>query len=167
MFPCLMRAEHELSQGNEGLFIRSLMRARDGDTRDALSNDDLLAQIKTFLIAGSETTSTVLTWTLKQLATTPQLVQNIRDEVAELLKRTDGQWPQTMEDLQSLSWSEATFREAIRLHSPVNGNHSTCVRPTTAHVVACHRRRLCYSLLRSHRLSFRTALGCTQKICLS
>src|SRR5690554_3053941 len=99
------------------------MRARDSDesgsSRDSLSNDDLLAQIKTLLIAGSETTSTVLTWVLRELATKPHICARIREEVTSLLSKTGGKWPQSMEELQELKYSEATFREAVRLYSPV------------------------------------------------
>lgn len=68
------------TNATEGTFVKSLLRAKDGTSsgRKNLTDHELIAQIKTFVVAGSETTSSSLTWTLLDVFSRPYLVDHIR-----------------------------------------------------------------------------------------
>ncbi|KIM23164.1 hypothetical protein M408DRAFT_265479 [Serendipita vermifera MAFF 305830] len=94
------------------LLIRSNMSQSGG----GLSDDEVLHQIPTFLLAGHETTSTSTTWTLFSLATHPDVQRRLRSEL--LLVPTD---TPTMGELDSLVYLDAVVRESLRHHSVVDG----------------------------------------------
>jgi cytochrome P450 len=80
-----------------------------------LSQDEVLANIKTMILAGSETTSVVLSWCLFFLSQSPTHLQRLREEVDAL--------PSLDEDSDSttrleLPFSAACFKEAMRLRTP-------------------------------------------------
>ncbi|KAJ7088821.1 cytochrome P450 [Mycena belliarum] len=79
-----------------------------------LSDEDVLAQVPTFLVAGHETTSTALTWALFALT------QNLKAQtrLREQLLSVDTETP-TLEELNSLPYLECVVRETLRLYAPV------------------------------------------------
>lgn len=66
-------------------FLGSLIRAKH-DTSDnmRISVEDIIDECKTFYIAGQETTTTVLSWTILLLATQTDWQEKARNEVLEL-----------------------------------------------------------------------------------
>lgn len=79
-----------------------------------LSDDDVLAQVPTFLVAGHETTSTGLTWALFALTQNIAAQTRLREELLSL----DTEHP-TLEELNSLQYLDCVVRETLRVHSPV------------------------------------------------
>ncbi|OSD05893.1 cytochrome P450 [Trametes coccinea BRFM310] len=79
-----------------------------------LSNEQVLAQIPTFLVAGHETTSTAAAWCLFALTQHPEMQQKLRDEL--LAVPTDSP---TMDDLAALPYLDRVVRETLRLYAPV------------------------------------------------
>ncbi|KAJ7479217.1 cytochrome P450 [Mycena latifolia] len=79
-----------------------------------LSDEDVLAQVPTFLVAGHETTSTAVTWALFALTQNKAAQARVRAELLAL----DTENP-TMEELNSLPYLDCVVRETLRLHSPV------------------------------------------------
>ncbi|KLO13380.1 cytochrome P450 [Schizopora paradoxa] len=79
-----------------------------------MSDEDVLSQIPTFLMAGHETSSTQLTWTLFSLAQHPDIQKRLRDELLDVSSDTP-----SMDDLQSLPFLDAVLRESLRLHPAV------------------------------------------------
>jgi cytochrome P450 len=78
-----------------------------------LSDEDVLAQVPTFLIAGHETTSTATTWALFALTQAPDVQTKLREELLSLPTENP-----TMDELSSLHYLDAVVREALRVHSP-------------------------------------------------
>ncbi|PCH34322.1 cytochrome P450 [Wolfiporia cocos MD-104 SS10] len=95
------------------LLIKANM-ATDLPEDHRLSDEDVLAQVPTFLVAGHETTSTATTWCLYALSQAPEIQQKLREELLDM--PTDHP---TMDELQELPYLDAVVRETMRLYSPV------------------------------------------------
>ncbi|KAJ7106872.1 cytochrome P450 [Mycena crocata] len=79
-----------------------------------LSDEEVIAQVPTFLVAGHETTSTSVTWALFALTQHPVAQKRLRDELFSI--STD---EPTMDELNSLPFLECFVREVLRLYAPV------------------------------------------------
>ena len=91
-----------------------LLEARDPETGLGLSDDDVKANIITFLIAGHETTSNALTWALYLLSEHPEARAAVESEVDELMP--DGRVDPTRVD--AFVHTRAALDEAMRLYPP-------------------------------------------------
>ncbi|KAF9645313.1 cytochrome P450 [Thelephora ganbajun] len=101
-----------------------LIRANLQDT-DGMSDSDVRAQIGTFLIAGHETTSTAMSWTLFGLCQNLEAQSKLRDELLALV--TDDP---TMDELKALPYLDMVVRESLRLYSPVFVSRRVAVKNT-------------------------------------
>jgi len=90
-----------------------LVRANLQDA-DGMSDLDVRAQIATFLIAGHETTSTAMSWTLFGLCQNLEAQRKLREELLTL--STDDP---TMDQLKALPYLDMVVRESLRLYAPV------------------------------------------------
>ncbi|KAI1783891.1 cytochrome P450 [Ganoderma leucocontextum] len=95
------------------LLIKANM-ATDIPDSQRLTDEEVIAQVPTFLVAGHETTSTSTTWCLYALCKHPEMQQRLREEL--LVVPTD---MPTMEELNALPYLDLIVRETLRLHSPV------------------------------------------------
>ncbi|EKM59788.1 uncharacterized protein PHACADRAFT_250518 [Phanerochaete carnosa HHB-10118-sp] len=95
------------------LLIRANM-ATDIPESQRLTDDEVLAQVPTFIVAGHETTSTATTWALFALAQRPHVQRKLRAELLGV--PTDGP---TMDALNALPYLDAVVRETFRHHAPV------------------------------------------------
>ncbi|KAG9128433.1 hypothetical protein FRC07_012541 [Ceratobasidium sp. 392] len=94
------------------LLIKSNMAYENEGQR--MTDDEVLGQISTFLVAGHETTSTATTWALYALTKHPEVQQKLRKE---LLESGLGDEP-SMADLDKLPYLDNVVHESLRLHSP-------------------------------------------------
>ncbi|CDO71507.1 hypothetical protein BN946_scf184910.g6 [Trametes cinnabarina] len=97
------------------LLIKANM-ATDIPDSQRLSDEDVLAQVPTFLVAGHETTSTATTWCLYALTQYPDVQRKLREEL--LSADTDTDTP-TMDELNALPYLDMVVRESLRLFAPV------------------------------------------------
>ncbi|KAH9910818.1 cytochrome P450 monooxygenase [Fomitopsis serialis] len=81
----------------------------------SLSDEAIIAQIPTFLVAGHETTSNTTAWALYALSIECDMQTKLREECLAL--STDNP---SMDDLNKLPYLEAVVRETLRLHPPLN-----------------------------------------------
>ncbi|KAJ7640602.1 cytochrome P450 [Mycena rosella] len=88
-----------------------------------LSDEDVLAQVPTFLVAGHETTSTAMTWALFALTQNKAAQTRLRTE----LQSVETENP-TLDELNGLRYLDCVVRETLRVHSPV---------PSTLRVSLC------------------------------
>ncbi|KAI0330002.1 cytochrome P450 [Cubamyces sp. BRFM 1775] len=95
------------------LLIRANM-ATDIPENQRLSDEDVLAQVPTFLVAGHETTSTATTWCLYALTQAPNVQQKLREELLSM--GTDNP---TMDELMALPYLDMVVRESLRVYAPV------------------------------------------------
>ncbi|RSH95125.1 hypothetical protein EHS25_000211 [Saitozyma podzolica] len=94
------------------LCIRANMAA-DLKPDQKLTDEEVLAQITTFMLAGNETSSTALTWILWQLALHPELQDRLREECQSV----DDERP-SIETVSALPYMDAVVREGLRLLPP-------------------------------------------------
>ncbi|KAI9059128.1 cytochrome P450 [Trametes sanguinea] len=95
------------------LLIRANM-AKDVPDNQRLSDEDVVGQIPTFLLAGHETTSTSTTWALYALSKNLGAQKKLREELL-----TIGTDTPTMDELSALPYLDMVVRETLRLHAPV------------------------------------------------
>jgi cytochrome P450 len=100
---------------DHGDLLSMLIAARDEETGEAMTEDQVRSEALTFLVAGHETTSTALTWTWFLLGSHPSIRRTVREEVARVL---GGRSP-TIEDVPQLITARRVVEESMRLCPPV------------------------------------------------
>ena len=103
-----------LARGEAGPrdILALLLEAQDPETGKGMSEDDVRANIVTFIGAGHETTANALTWTLYLLSRAPDWRDRVEREI-------DAQFnPSDTGALDDLSVTKAVFEEAMRLYPP-------------------------------------------------
>jgi cytochrome P450 len=91
-----------------------LLAARDPETGEPMSDEQLVDNLLTFLLAGHETTAKALTWTLYLLARSPGWQQRVRAEVQAMC----GAGPVTARHLAELKLTQQVLKESMRLYPP-------------------------------------------------
>ncbi|HEX8633592.1 MAG TPA: cytochrome P450 [Pyrinomonadaceae bacterium] len=92
-----------------------LMRARDEETGEAMSDEQLRAEAATMLSAGHETSALALSWTWYLLAVNPAAEARLHAELSETL--AGGRAP-TVADLPRLPYTRMVVEESMRLYPP-------------------------------------------------
>jgi cytochrome P450 len=95
--------------------LARMLAARNPDTGQPMSDDNIVDNLTTFLLAGHETTAKALTWTLYILARLPDWQQRLRAEVAAAvgLERIGA------ETIAKLPLLSRFLKESMRLYPPV------------------------------------------------
>ncbi|KAH9073512.1 cytochrome P450 [Lactarius deliciosus] len=107
----------QVGDGND--IVSLLMRASSAGPEDIqLSEEELVAQMAVFLIAGTDTTSTALSRILHLLSLHPDVQDKLRNELKDAHKDSE---ELTHDQLVSLPFLEAVCRETLRLYPPVPG----------------------------------------------
>src|SRR3954471_8471247 len=97
--------------------LSMLMDARDEDTGESMTDEQLRVEVTTFLLAGQETTSLALTWTFYLLSQHPEIRERLE---AELDGALGGREP-AYKDLPNLPFTRRVIDEAMRLYPPAWG----------------------------------------------
>jgi cytochrome P450 len=95
--------------------LASLMAARDPETGQTFSFDELVDQVAMLFLAGHETSASALSWACYLLANAPDVQERVNLEVTAQLQ---GQ-SITQPDLKSMVLTWNVFRETLRLFPPV------------------------------------------------
>ncbi|KAI0368654.1 cytochrome P450 [Pilatotrama ljubarskyi] len=93
---------------------------------DKLPDEEVIAQMSTFILAGVDTTSNALSRILHLLAEHPDIQAKLRAELQEAYERYGDKIPYN--ELMQLPYLDAVCRETLRLHSPVTfvGRETAC-----------------------------------------
>ena len=97
--------------------LSMLLGARDEETGEAMTDEQLRVEVTTFLLAGQETTSLALTWTWYLLSQHPLARGRLEDELDTVL---NGRLPEYA-DLANLPYTRMVIDEAMRLYPPAWG----------------------------------------------
>jgi len=115
-FVAMLMAERRAAGKNEGAPPRDLfdlmVAARDPETGDAFTDQQLGDQVATMILAGHETTATTLFWSLYLLALDPASQDQLAAEV-------QGATATGALDLERLKFTRAVVDETMRLYPPV------------------------------------------------
>ena len=104
---------HSLCDGPDLLDI--LLQARDPDTGECLGEEQIRSDAMTFVLAGHETTSSLMTWVIRDLMLRPELWRQCREEV----ERVTAGGPLKAEHLSELVLIDACIHESFRLRPPI------------------------------------------------
>jgi cytochrome P450 len=96
--------------------VRALITAADPHTGQPLSDDEICHELVLFILAGHDTTSTTLTYSLWALGHHPEIQDRVLDEVSAL-----GDRPLTPDDVPRLGHTVRVLHEALRLCPPGAG----------------------------------------------
>src|SRR3979490_2734243 len=114
-FVGMLMAERRAAGKNEGAPPRDLFdlmgAARDPETGEAFSDEQLGDQVATMILAGHETTATALFWSLYLLALDPVTQDQLAPEV-------QGVTAGGALDLERLKFTRAVIDETMRLYPP-------------------------------------------------
>ncbi|XP_046892693.1 cytochrome P450 4B1 isoform X1 [Hypomesus transpacificus] len=108
-------------------FLDILLCARDED-QQGLSDEDIRAEVDTFMFEGHDTTASGISFTLYSLACNPEHQQICRDEVLHVL---DGRDTMEWEDLSKIPYTTMCIKESLRLYPPVPGISRKITKPMT------------------------------------
>ncbi len=106
--------ERRRGGGDQKDLLNYMLAGKDPKSGEGLSDENIRFQINTFLIAGHETTSGLLSFTLYYLLKHPEALARARDEVDAVLGRDIGKAP-TIAQIGKLEYTRAVLSEALRL----------------------------------------------------
>jgi len=104
------RRRHPLPEGQHDI-LDTMLTATDPQTGTRLSDENVRYQLVTFLIAGHETTSGLLTFALYELLRRPQILARVRSQVDQVL----GNQAPRLEHLAQLGYVDQILKETLRL----------------------------------------------------
>jgi cytochrome P450 len=97
--------------------LSMLLSARDEETGEGMTDNQLRVEVMTFLLAGQETTSLALTWTWYLLSQHPEARRRLEEEIDSVLEGR----PPGYTDLVHLPYTRRVIDEAMRLYPPAWG----------------------------------------------
>src|SRR5258708_6350082 len=98
----------------ENDLLTMLLQARDEETGEGMTDEQVRDEVVTLMAASQETTSNALCWTLVLLAQHPDIEARLQQEYQQVL---GGRAPQ-IEDLPQLKLSRMVLEESMRLYPP-------------------------------------------------
>ncbi len=92
-----------------------LLAARDPETGNSFSDQEIADNLLTFISAGHETTALALAWTFYLLALHPEIERRLVEDIRSAIGETGGLSPTT---LSRLVYARQAIEEAMRLYPP-------------------------------------------------
>lgn len=96
-------------------FVSMFMAARDKDTGEPMTDQELLDEIMTLIVAGHETSAITLNWVWYFLSQHPEIEQRVFDEI---MAKVQGDVPR-FDEVMQLSYVRQVTEEALRYYPPV------------------------------------------------
>lgn len=115
---------HKLSSNPDGIgedgvgtFIEALLKVQKEDISGITVDADVIkALLQDAYVGGTDTSSSVLEWTMTELMLHPDYMKKVQDEIRSILI---GKEEITDHDLAKMKYLKAVIMEATRLHPPI------------------------------------------------
>jgi cytochrome P450 len=120
------RAAGPITEDDAPDTLTALLAGVEGE---ALSDAELLDQVRSLMAAGFHTTWGAASWLVLELGRNPEVLASLRAEVDDVL---DGR-PPTIDDLRSLPLCLGAVQEVLRMWPPGPAAPRLSVAPTTLH----------------------------------
>ncbi len=117
--------ERRKSGEDKGDLLSMLLQARDDDGQ-SMSDEQLLDEVRTLILAGHETTASTLTFAMYLLAAHPDVKERLQHELDTVL---EGRAP-TLADLPKLTYTDQIIKETLRLYPAAPGVTRAPIAPT-------------------------------------
>ncbi|KAJ3821195.1 cytochrome P450 [Lentinula raphanica] len=110
--------------GKENKDILSLLVKANASENPAsrLTDEEMLAQMRTLLLAGHETSSTSLVWCILEVARHPEVQTKLREEIRATERKLNGR-DFTANDFDNMPYMAAVLKESMRFHPAVYQNY--------------------------------------------
>ncbi|KXN90138.1 Cytochrome P450 4A4 [Leucoagaricus sp. SymC.cos] len=117
-------------KGNKDILSLLVQANASENSETRLTDEELLAQMRTILLAGHETSATSLCWVLLELARHPDIQTKLRREIrdTEATIHARGGSDFTASDLDGMPYLNAVLKESMRFHPAVYHNYRQAVR---------------------------------------
>ncbi len=109
-----LAAQRRAVNQNSTDILGMLMQSRDREGGQAMSDTQLAKEIMTLVVAGHETTASVLNWTWYLLSQHPKIEEKLNCELGDLLSCE----PLLIDDLPRFTYTRQVIEEAMRLYPP-------------------------------------------------
>ena len=119
--------------GQRADLLTLLMKARDAETGQGMSDTEIRAQIATIFTAGHETTAMAVVWALYLLGMHPSADEAMLSELNAVM---EGEVVVRSADWARLTYTHQVFEETMRLYPPV---HTIARRAIADDVVVGHK----------------------------
>ncbi|KAF9268780.1 cytochrome P450 [Marasmius fiardii PR-910] len=120
-----------LKQGKEGRkdILSLLVKANASENpANRLTEEEMIAQMRTLLLAGHETSATSLAWVLYELARHPEVQHKLREEIRAREVTRRGGTEFTANDFDNMPYLAAVVKESMRIHPAVYQNYRLAAR---------------------------------------
>ncbi|XP_003770498.1 cytochrome P450 4A11-like [Sarcophilus harrisii] len=112
----LQQGELETISKKRHLDFLDVLLCAKTESGDSLSDEELRAEVDTFMFEGHDTTASGISWVLYALATHPEHQQKCREEIRRVLGNGASI---TWDHLGQLPYTTMCIKEALRLYPPV------------------------------------------------
>ena len=99
---------------SQHLDMMSMLLDAKYEDGSSMSDQLVMDELITLFVAGHETTSNALTWTIYLLTQHPEIQKKLQEELDGALEERDAQFS----DLENLSYTEMVIKESMRLLPP-------------------------------------------------
>lgn len=110
-------ADKRANQTDKKSLVNAMLNGKDPKTGEKMTNESIADNMITFLIAGHETTSGLMSFLFFQLMANPHTLHQAQKEVDEVI----GSGPIKVEHLSKLPYITACLRETLRLTPTIPG----------------------------------------------
>ncbi|XP_070169056.1 cytochrome P450 4C1-like isoform X1 [Polyergus mexicanus] len=108
--------EFDIGKRQRKAFLDLLLDQNEKD-ETPLTDDELRAQVDTFMFEGHDTTAVAITWTLFLLGNNLEHQEKVHEELEEVFK--DSKTPASVKELSQLKYLERIIKETLRLFPSV------------------------------------------------